>query len=131
MKRWRIGSGTPIEEKAAFSRAVVANGWIFVSGCIGIDPITGQISEDLEAQAHQCFHNIEVALREAGASLPDVVRVRYFLTNGADSERLYPIFHKYFSDVRPAATTIVCSLPDPRARIEIEVTAKEPVPSPG
>ena len=126
MKRRRISSGAAIEEKAAFSRAVVEDGWIFVSGCTGIDPSTGQTSEDVEEQAHQCFRNIEDALAEAGASLADVVRVRYYLTDPAHAERLYPIFAKYLAEVRPAATAIVTALPDPRVMIEIEVTAKEP-----
>jgi enamine deaminase RidA (YjgF/YER057c/UK114 family) len=126
MKRQRISSGSPIEEKAAFSRAVVEDGWIFVSGCTGVDPGSGKISDNVEEQAHQCFRNVEDALGEAGASLRDVVRVRYFLTEPAHAEPLYPIFREYFSDISPAATAIVCALPDPRARIEIEVTAKVP-----
>ncbi len=125
MKR-RISSGAPIEEKAAFSRAVIEDGWIFVSGCTGVDPNSGKISDDVEEQARECFRSIEGALGEAGASLRDVVRVRYFLTDRAHAERLYPIFREYFSGIRPAATAVVCALPDPRALVEIEVTAKVP-----
>ena len=128
MKRRRISSGALIEQKVAFSRAVVEDGWIFVSGCTGVDPRTGEISKDVEEQAHRCFRNIEDALREAGASLGDVVRVRYFLTDAANAERLYSIFAKYFADIRPAATAIVTALPDARVMIEVEVTAKEPAP---
>ena len=126
VKRRRISSGAAIEAKAAFSRAVVEDGWIFVSGCTGVEPRSGGISDDIEKQAHQCFRNIEDAPAEAGASLPDVVRVRHFLTDPAPAERLYPIFAKYLAEVRPAATAIVTALPDPRVMIEIEVTAKEP-----
>jgi len=71
----RIFSGHPNEEKVGYARAVVADGWVFVSGTTGFDAQTKQYPKDVEAQAENCFRNIERALKEAGASLADMVRV--------------------------------------------------------
>jgi enamine deaminase RidA (YjgF/YER057c/UK114 family) len=86
------------------------------------------IDHDVAAQAHQCFRNISAALGEAGCTLDDVIRVRYYLTEVASFERLAPIFGHYFARARPAATAIVCALVDARMKIEIEVTARIPCP---
>jgi enamine deaminase RidA (YjgF/YER057c/UK114 family) len=82
------------------------------------------IDADPVAQCHQCFRNIAAALDEAGGTLDDVVRVRYYLTDPALFEPLAPIFGEYFRRARPAATAIVCRLIDPRMALEIEVTAR-------
>ena len=88
------------------------------------------IADDLVAQTHQCFTNIATALGEAGATLDDVVRVRYLLTDAADFERVAPLFGTYFAIARPAATAMVVGLVEPRMRIEIEVTARVPAIEP-
>jgi enamine deaminase RidA (YjgF/YER057c/UK114 family) len=107
---------------------VVQDGWIFVSGCLGVDPNTAWIAESVEEQTRQCFRNIEWALAEAGASLSDVVRAVYIIADAADAERIYPIFREHFGECRPAATAFVARLLDPRAKIEIEVIAIAPKP---
>ena len=81
------------------------------------------ISSDLIEQTEQCFKNIAAALREANASLSDVVRVTYILPEGGEFEQCWPVLRKYFGEIRPAATMVCAGLADPRMRIEIEVTA--------
>jgi enamine deaminase RidA (YjgF/YER057c/UK114 family) len=81
------------------------------------------IPDDVVAQAEQCFRNIDAALKQAGASLADVVRVHYILPDAADFEPCWPVTRKYFGEVRPAATMYSAALADPRIKIEIEVTA--------
>ena len=66
---------------------------------------------------------IEAALSEAGASLADVVRVRYILPKADDFPACWPVLREAFGEVRPAATMIEAGLADPRMKIEIEVTA--------
>jgi len=79
---------------------------------------------DRAEQTRQAFRNIEAALGQAGLTLRDVVRVRYFLTRPEDFELLGPVFGEFLSEIRPAATAIVCQLIDPRMLLEIEVTAR-------
>mgnify|MGYP006289744851 CR=1 FL=1 len=118
-----ISTGSPFEEQIAYSRAVVQGDWIFVSGTTGFDYTTMTISPLVEEQARQALENISHALREAGASLSDVVRVQYILPNGDDFERCWPVLREHFGSVRPAATMLSARLLDPRMLIEIEVTA--------
>jgi enamine deaminase RidA (YjgF/YER057c/UK114 family) len=119
-----ISSGSTFEREIGYSRAVVDREWVFVSGTTGFDYSTMTISEDVTEQAAQCLENIGAALREAGASFDDVVRVTYVLPNAADFPACWPVLRRYFGEVRPAAMMIAAGLADPRMKIEIEVTAR-------
>jgi enamine deaminase RidA (YjgF/YER057c/UK114 family) len=123
MSRRLISSGSTFERDIGYSRAVVQDDWIFVSGTTGFDYSTMTLADGVMAQAEQCMKNIEAALREAQASLEDVVRVHYILPDAAEFKECWPVLRKYFGEVRPAATMICAGLAEPRMRIEIEVTA--------
>lgn len=123
MNRQRISSGSVFEEQIGYSRAVAQGPFVFVSGTTGFDYETMTIEDDVAAQAEQCLKNIDQALRQAGASLADTVRVTYVLPDGQDFEACWPVLRKYFGQVRPAAMMISARLLDPRMKIEIEVTA--------
>ncbi len=125
MSRRLISSGSTFEAEIGYSRAVVDGDWIFVSGTTGFDYSSMTISEDLVEQTDQTLRNIEAALREAGASLRDVVRVHYILPDAAEFPKCWPTLRKYFGEIRPAATMIAAGLSDPRMKIEIEVTARK------
>jgi enamine deaminase RidA (YjgF/YER057c/UK114 family) len=127
MPRRLISSGSSFESEIGYSRAVVDGDWIFVSGTTGFDYEKMTISDGLVEQTEQCLRNIQAALEQAGASLRDVVRVRYILPKGDDFPQCWPILRKYFGEVRPAATMISAGLADPRMQIEIEVTARRQV----
>ncbi len=121
--RWRISQGSSFEEEVGYSRAVVADPWVFVSGTTGFDYSTMTISDDVVEQVDRTLANIDAALEQAGATAADVVRVRYYLPNAADFEACFPALRSYFDAARPAATMVVCQLADPRIKIEVEVTA--------
>jgi enamine deaminase RidA (YjgF/YER057c/UK114 family) len=124
MSRKLISSGSTFEEQIGYSRAVVDGDWVFVSGTTGFDYEAMAISDDLLQQTERCLKNIEAALRQAGASLKDVVRVTYVLPNASDFKQCWPVLRRYFGEIRPAATMICAGLADPRMQIEIEVTAR-------
>ena len=119
-----ISSGSTFEEQIGYSRAVAQGEFVHVSGTTGFDYTAMTISDDVVEQAEQCLRNISDALADAGASMADVVRVRYLLPDPADFEPCFPTLRRWFGDVRPAATMMVVGLSDPRMRIEIEVTAQ-------
>ena len=121
--RQLISSGSSFEAQIGYSRAVVAGDWVFVSGTTGFDYASMTISDSLVEQTEQCLKNIDAALRQAGSSLKDVVRVNYVLPDGGQFEQCWPVLRQYFGDVRPAAMMISAGLADPRMKIEIEVTA--------
>ena len=122
--RRRISSNSSFEAQIGYSRAVVDGDFIFVSGTTGFDYASMRISDDVAEQCRQAMHNIVSALKEAGASMADVVRVRYVLPRRADFEACWPVLKEYLGEVRPAATMLEAGLYDPRMKIEIEVTAR-------
>lgn len=122
-QRWRISHGSTFEEQVGYSRAVVADPWVFVAGTTGFNYSEMTISEDIVEQVDQTLANIDAALAEAGSSAADIVRARYYLPNGEDFEACYPSLKRYFGAAPPAAIMVICDLLDPRIKIEIEVTA--------
>ncbi len=125
MEKKLIRSESTFEDQIGYSRAVVIDDWVFVSGTTGFDYKSMTISEDILEQTEQCLSNISDALSEAGSSISDVVRVTYVLPNRDDFEPCWPILRKYFGSVKPAAMMISAELSDPRMKIEIEVTARK------
>ncbi len=121
-----ISSGSPFEVEIGYSRAVVADGMIFVAGTTGYDYDTMAMPESIEDQCRNSLANINQALVEAGAGLNDVVRVRYILPDGTEFPKCWPLLKSAFGVARPAATMIVAGLMDPAMKIEIEVTARLP-----
>lgn len=123
--RTLISSGSAFEAQAGYSRAVVDGDDVFVSGTTGFDYATMAIAPDAKAQTEQIFRNIEAALAQAGASLADVVRVRIHLVDAADFPAVSAVVGAKFRDIRPANTTVISGLVDPRMKVEIEVTARK------
>ena len=120
----RISSGSPFEQKIGYSRAVVDGDMIHVSGTTGYDYKTMTMPEDAGQQARNALDTIEEALEQAGSSLKDVVRVRYYITDMAWYDALVEVAGETFRDTRPAATMLVCGLTTPEMKIEIEATAR-------
>lgn len=106
------------------SRAVVDGDMVYVSGTTGYDYATMTMPESAMAQARNALGTIAKALGEAGSSLKDVVRVRYYITDMAHYDALVEAAGETFGDIRPAATMIVCGLTTPEMKLEIEVTAR-------
>ncbi|MFF7856686.1 Rid family hydrolase [Streptomyces sp. NPDC007904] len=123
-RRRAVLGGSEFEERIGYARAVVDGDRVYVSGTTGFDYATMTISDDVVEQAEQCLRNISAALREAGCTFADVVRVRYLLPEREDFEPCRPVLRRHFGEVRPAATMLVCGLADPRMRIEIEADAR-------
>ena len=124
MTRRLITTGSSFEKEGAYSRVVVDGDWIFVAGTTGFDYAAGTIAEDAVEQVEQTFRNVAAALKQAGTSLDEVVRARYYITDVDEWPRMVPVCAKWFADVRPAATAIICGLVDPRMKFELEVTAR-------
>jgi enamine deaminase RidA (YjgF/YER057c/UK114 family) len=119
-----ISSGSPFEQAWGYSRAVVDDDMVYVSGTTGFDYASMSIVDDAAAQTHQAFRNLEAALAEADCTLADVVRVRYYVPDLGDWPIIAKVCGEKLGSVRPAATALVCGLVDARMRVEIEVTAR-------
>ena len=127
-ERQNVSSGGPWEGPVGYSRAVRVGRHVYVAGTTAM--LDGELvgRGDAYAQAMQALRTIEAALAEAGASLADVVRVKYYVPDAADWPRIMPVLGKAFAAIRPAATALICGLVDPRMKIEIEVTARRRQP---
>lgn len=122
--RINISSGTVWEEKVGYSRAVKVGNQIFVSGTVAVDENGKTVGEgNPYEQAKFIFTKIEKALKQAGATLTDVVRTRMFVTDIANFEQITKAHGEVFSDIRPAATLVEISKIVNGLLVEIEVDA--------
>jgi enamine deaminase RidA (YjgF/YER057c/UK114 family) len=124
--RRHISSGSPWEELAGYSRAVVDGDWVFVAGTVGLDLRTMTLPEGAAAQAEQALNTIERALAEVPCALRDVVRVRAYVPERADVAAVSAVLKERLGGARPANTTVCCPLAVEGAKVEIEVTARLP-----
>ena len=85
-----------------FTQAIVANGFVFVSGTPGIDPVTGEIPDGIEAQTEQSLTNVAAILAAAGTSMAHVVKTTIFYRNVDDFAAINAIYTRYMPDPPPA-----------------------------
>ena len=89
-----------------FPQAVLAEGFIFLSGTPGLDLKTGQvISDDFEDQTRQCFQNIKTILEEAGSNLSKVIKTTIFMVTGNDFTVINKVYSEFFPEDPPARST--------------------------
>ena len=125
MQRQNIAATVPWARIVGYSRAVRVGPFVHVTGTIGCDESGQVIGEgDAYAQAVAAIRKIEVALRDAGATLADVVRTRIYVTDIDQWEKIGRAHAEYFADIKPATTMIeVSRLITPQAVVEIEADA--------
>jgi reactive intermediate/imine deaminase len=103
-----------------YSQAIRAGHTVYMSGQLGLDPVTGILVEGIEAQAHQVFKNLRAVAVAAGGGLDDIVKLTILMQNLGDFAKVNEIMSSYFRQPYPArATYEVAALPR-AALIEIE-----------
>lgn len=106
-----------------YSQAVEANGFIFVSGQLGIDPITGMLVEGIEKQTEQALKNLGEILKAAGCSYQNVVKCTVLLDDLDNFKLMNEVYAKFFGNEAPARAAYgVVRLPM-GAMVEIEAIA--------
>jgi enamine deaminase RidA (YjgF/YER057c/UK114 family) len=126
VERILISGHSPYEPIVGYSRAVVAGDRVHVAGTAPIPADGADPPEDAYEQARLCLEIVAEALGRAGASLADVVRTRVYLTDAAHWQGVARAHGESFAEVRPANTTVVAQLLDPRWKVEIEAEAVLP-----
>lgn len=124
MPRRLISTGSPFEKAFGYSRAVVQEPFVFVAGTTGYDYATMLLPDDPAEQARNCWATIAKVLDEAGASLEDIVRATYWVTDRDHAEPVLRVCGEVLAEIRPAAAIcVVAGLLRPEMKVEIEVTA--------
>ncbi|MCI1880923.1 MAG: RidA family protein [Sporolactobacillus sp.] len=110
-----------------YSQAVLANGFLFVSGQIPLNPATGQlVAGDIKAQAERIFQNIGAILAQAGLSFSDVVSATVYLTDIHDFAAVNQVYGKFFSEgTLPARSAVQIAALPKGARLEASCVATE------
>ncbi|MEJ7620635.1 MAG: Rid family detoxifying hydrolase [Aquificaceae bacterium] len=108
-----------------YSQALMAGGFLFLSGQIGIDPNTGKLREGFTDQVKQVFDNIEAILQAGGAGKENIVRVVVYLKDISLFKEFNALYEDFFRDVpvKPVRTTVEVSGLPLDALVEIEITA--------
>ncbi len=107
-----------------YSQAVEANGFLFISGQVPINPSTGKVEETtITGQAEQVFANINAILTEAGYSFENVVKSTVFITDMADFAPMNEVYKKYYQTECPARSAFAVKALPLGALVEIETIA--------
>jgi 2-iminobutanoate/2-iminopropanoate deaminase len=107
-----------------YSQAIRANGFVFVSGQVAIDPATQQvISGDVAVQSDRVLKNLSAILKAAGTGLEKVVRSTVFLKNMGDFTAMNEVYGRYFNSTPPARSTVEVARLPKDVLVEIDVIA--------
>ena len=107
-----------------YSQAIVADGTVYCSGQIGLDPASGELADGLEAQAERALRNLSAVLDAAGLTFADVVKTTIFLTDMADFAAVNAIYASAMPEPPPARSTVAVAALPKGALVEIEAIAR-------
>ena len=109
----------------AYSQAIVADGWVWVSGQIALDPAGGELVQgDVEAETGRVMKNLTAVLEAAGSGLDHVVRATIYLTDLGDFDAVNRIYGSHFAESAPARACVEVSRLPRGARVEIDAVAQ-------
>ncbi|KAJ5747317.1 uncharacterized protein N7511_009013 [Penicillium nucicola] len=107
-----------------YSQAIVANGFVYSSGCVPMDAKTGEIvNGDIKVHTHQCIKNISHILEAAGSDITKVVKVNVFLSNMDDFAEMNSVYTLYWGDIKPSRTCVAVKTLPLNTDVEIECVA--------
>jgi 2-iminobutanoate/2-iminopropanoate deaminase len=107
-----------------YSQAVAANGFLFCSGQVALDPRSGQmVGGGVQAETERALENLKGVLAARGLGFDDVVKTTVFLASMDDFAKMNEIYAKYFKEKPPARATVAALGLPKGARVEVECTA--------
>ena len=127
MKRQVVSEYAP-KAIGPYSQGIAADGWVFCSGQIPLDPQSGEMvgAGDVRAQARQVMRNLGAVLEAGGATFADVVKTTIYLADLADFAAVNEVYGAFFPSLPPARATVqVAGLPR-GALVEIDAIARLP-----
>ncbi len=123
IKRENLSSGSTFEEAFGYSRAVKVGDTVYISGTVGIDYETGNVSSDPVEQLNQIIKNMLPSIERAGAKLTDIVQITTYVTSPEVFQEVGPELGRIFADIRPTNAALVVAFPVPDVVVEVSATA--------
>lgn len=123
MKKKAISTDKAPAAIGPYSQAIEANGMVYTSGVIPVDPVTGVIPEGVEAQASQAFSNMKALLEACGTDIGQVVKTTVFIKEMNDFGKINEIYAKFFTGVYPARSCVEVARLPKDVLLEVEATA--------
>ena len=125
MTRTAIATAQAPAAIGPYSQAIRADGFLFCSGQLGLDPATGDlVAGDTAAQAEQALRNLVAVLGVAGLTFADVVKTTIFLADMADFAAVNGVYGRFVTDPPPARSTVAVAALPKGGRVEIEAIAR-------
>jgi len=107
-----------------YSQGVKANGFLFLSGQVALDPASGQVVPgDIRAQTERVLKNLEAVLAAAGSSMEAVVKTTVYLTDLGDFAAMNEVYARFFPQSPPARATVEVRRLPKDAKVEIDLIA--------
>jgi 2-iminobutanoate/2-iminopropanoate deaminase len=125
MERTKIHTTQAPAAIGPYSQAIRVGNFIYTSGQVALDPITGElVGDDIQTQTHRALQNLQAVLTSAGSSLNNVIKTTIFLTRMSDFQAMNAIYGSYFTgDSLPSRTTVAVAELPRQALVEIECVA--------
>ena len=108
-----------------YSQGIEVGNLVITSGQLPINPATGEMPSDIEAQAHQSLQNVKAILEAAGTGLDKVVKTTVFLADMNDFAAMNGVYAQYFNEPYPARSAVAVKTLPKNAPVEIEVMAEK------
>ncbi|HSE50184.1 MAG TPA: RidA family protein [Terriglobales bacterium] len=122
--REKVATSNAPQAIGPYSQAIKANGMVFCSGQVALDPATGELlNGDVRAQTERVLKNLEGVLAAAGTSFDQVVKTTVFLKTMADFSAMNEVYAKFFPAPPPARSTVAVAELPRQALVEIDVIA--------
>jgi 2-iminobutanoate/2-iminopropanoate deaminase len=126
MSRQAISTGGAPAAIGPYSQAIRSGDMVFCSGQLGLEPVSGELVDGVEAQAERSLRNLQSVLDAAGLGFDDVVKTTIFLADIGDFAAVNAVYARFMADPPPARSTVqVAALPK-GGLVEIEAIARRP-----
>jgi 2-iminobutanoate/2-iminopropanoate deaminase len=124
MTREAIATGSAPAAIGPYSQAIASGGLLFLSGQLGLDPVTGNLVDGVEAQAERSLLNLSAVLEAAGLGWEDVVKTTIYLADIADFAEVNAVYGRFMPDPPPARSTVQAAALPKGGLVEIEAIAR-------
>jgi 2-iminobutanoate/2-iminopropanoate deaminase len=107
-----------------YSQAIAVDGFVFCSGQLGLEPVSGELVDGVAAQAERALRNLSAVLDATGMTLADVVKTTIFLADMADFAAVNEVYARFLPDPPPARSTVAVAALPKGGLVEIEAIAR-------